>query len=131
MIILTIFILLIRVHNISFHLFLSSWISFKSILVQTSLGSLFETLHASWTWLSVSFPRLGKFSAILFKYVLCRCLSLFSFRDPYNTNVSTLDISKVSNCSHSFLFFFFFCSFFFPQWFLVLFYLANSFLSII
>ena len=28
-------------------------------------GNLFGTLCASWTWMSVFFPRLGKFSAIM------------------------------------------------------------------
>ena len=54
------------------------------------------TLCAAWTWLTISFPVLGTFSAIislslffsyyLFKYFPRSFLSLFSFYDPYNVN---------------------------------------------
>jgi len=40
------------------------------------------TLCASWTWFTVSFPILGKVSAIISKYFLRFFLSLFSFWDP-------------------------------------------------
>ena len=34
------------------------------------------TLYASWTWLTISFPMLGKFSAIMF----CNCWSLYELK---------------------------------------------------
>ena len=59
-------------------------------------------LCASWTWLSISFPMLGKFSAIIlqiFSQVLP--LSLFSFWDPCNANVVAsnvvLEVSSVGS----------------------------------
>ena len=36
---------------------------------------LYGTLHASWTWLAISFPTMGKFSTIIFKIFL---ISFFS-----------------------------------------------------
>ena len=52
---------------------------------------LFATVCAFWTWMSVSFPRLGKFPTIMSS-------NMFSvlpptptpFWDPYNVNVSML-----------------------------------------
>ena len=47
------------------------------------LGSiLVETVCAFWTWLTISFPMLGKFSGILFKYFLRSFLS-----SPYWTPI--------------------------------------------
>ena len=44
------------------------------------------TLCASWTWLTISFPMLGKFSAIILQ-IFYQVLSLsFSFWDPYIAN---------------------------------------------
>ena len=69
---------------------------------------LFGTLCAFWTWMSVSFPSFGKFSAIISSNMFSApFLSLFSFWDSYNANVSMLDVvSEVSNSPHFFLFFF-------------------------
>ena len=40
---------------------------------------LFGTLFASWTWMAVSFSRLGKFSAVIFSNMFSNpFLSLFS-----------------------------------------------------
>ena len=56
--------------------------------------------------LDVYFPMLGKFSAIVFKYVLCS-LSL-SFCDSYERNVTMLDVfSEVSLSLFIFIFYFF------------------------
>ena len=54
------------------------------------------TLFGSWTWISVFFPRLGKFSAIMsaimssLSFSLSLSLSPHSFWDPCNANVSML-----------------------------------------
>ena len=41
---------------------------------------------ASWTWLTISFPMLGKFSGIISSNIFSGP-SLFSFWDPYNVNI--------------------------------------------
>ena len=54
---------------------------------------LFGTLCASWTCMSVSFTKLGKCSFIIFiKYVSDFLLFLFSFWNPYDTNVRMLEV---------------------------------------
>ena len=40
------------------------------------------TLYASWTWLTISFPKLGKFSAIISSNIFSDPVSLLSFWDP-------------------------------------------------
>lgn len=74
-------------------------ISFKmvsltlAILITVYLGvglfgfTLFETLCASWTWMSVSLPRLGKLSAIISLNKVSVPFSFFSFWGSYNKNV--------------------------------------------
>ena len=58
---------------------------------------MFETPFVSWTWMSVSFPRLGKFSAISFSRIFLAPFSLFSFYDPRNTNARIPDaVPKIS-----------------------------------
>ena len=47
------------------------------------------TLCASWTWLIISFPTLGKFSANISSNIF-QGLSLSSFLDPYNANIHVL-----------------------------------------
>ena len=48
------------------------------------------TLCTSWIWLIISFPKLGKFSAIISSN---RFLSLlFSFWNPYNVNVGAFNV---------------------------------------
>ena len=49
------------------------------------------TLCASWTWLTISFPMLGKFSAIISSNIFS-FLSLSSFWDPYNVNVDVFNV---------------------------------------
>ena len=69
-----------------------------AILITMCLGVfhfgliLFGTLCSSWTWMSVSFLNLGKFSANISSYMFSVSFSLFSFRAPYNDNVSALDV---------------------------------------
>ena len=48
---------------------------------------LLGILSDFWTWISVSFPRLGKFSAIILPSKLS-AIFLLSFWDPYNANVA-------------------------------------------
>ena len=71
---------------------------------------LYGTLCASWTWLTIPFSMLGKFSTIIslkmFSYLF---LYLFFFRDPYNLNVDASDIvpelsESIFSSSHSFYF---------------------------
>ena len=79
---------------------------------------LYGTLCACWTWLTISFSMLGKFSTIIsskiFSYPF---FFLFFFGDPYNSNVSVFDIvSEVSDTNlgsfHSFYFILLFRSYF-------------------
>ena len=53
---------------------------------------LYGTLCASWTWLTISFSMLGKFSTIISKHFLIQFLFLFFFWDLYNLNVGAFDI---------------------------------------
>ena len=46
---------------------------------------LYGTRCASWTWVAISFPRLGKFSTLISS-------GIFSFWDPYNANVVEFNI---------------------------------------
>ena len=54
---------------------------------------LYGTLYASWTWQTISFSMLGKFSTIvsseMFSYPL---LFLVFFWDPYNLNFGAFDL---------------------------------------
>ena len=49
-------------------------------------------LCASWTWLTISFPVLGKFSAIISLNIFSGSFSPFFFWDPYNANVGTFNV---------------------------------------
>ena len=71
----------------------------------SSLGLSYLGLCASWTWLTISFPMLGKFSTIISSSIFS---GLFSFWDPYNVNVSVFNVAP----EISWLSFFFFSSFF-------------------
>ena len=53
-----------------------------------------ETPCASWTWLTISFPMLGKFFASISLNIFSGpfSLSLFSYWDPYNVNVGVLNV---------------------------------------
>ena len=48
------------------------------------------TLCTSWTWLTISFPLLGKFSAIMLSNIFSG--SLFSFWEAYYMNVGAFNI---------------------------------------
>ena len=52
------------------------------------------TLCASWTWLTVSFPIFGKFSANISANIFSGpfSLSLSSFWDLYNVNVGAFNV---------------------------------------
>ena len=71
---------------------------------------LYRTLYTSWTWLTISFSMLGKFSTIIsLKFFFILFLYLFFFRDPYNLNVGAFDIVPevsvtIFSSSHSFYF---------------------------
>ena len=66
---------------------------------------LFGTLYGSWTWISVSFPRLGDFSAII---QIRRVFFFFFLLGPCNVNVSILDvIPEISNYPRFFIYLFF------------------------
>ena len=75
---------------------------------------LFGSVCASWTWMPVFVPRLGRFAAFISSNKLSApfspSLSLFSFWAPYNSNVSMLDVlTEVSLiCPHFLKFFFLF-----------------------
>ena len=69
----------------------------------TSLGLSCVGLCASWTWISVSFLRLGMFSAIILSNKLSVSLSSHS-----GTNISTLDV--VSEVPYTIFINHFFCS---------------------
>ena len=93
----------------------------------SSLGKfLCETLFASWTWVTVSFPQLGKLSVIFFLNIFSQALS--SSWDPYNVNISVLNSQR----SQTVLIFFFSFLFSVQQpWFILLFSrpLIHSFVS--
>ena len=71
-----------------------------------------RTLCASWTWLVIFFPMLGKFSASvislklslqIFSQVLC----LFFFWEPYNADFAAFNVlPDLLGCIHLFSFFF-------------------------
>ena len=65
------------------------------------------TLCASWTWVAVSFPKLGKFSTIISSNIFSGSFSLsLLLWDPYNVNIGTfiavLEVSQAVIPSHSF-----------------------------
>ena len=52
---------------------------------------LYGTLCASWNWVTISFPMLGKFSTII-SFFHRPFLFLFFFWDPYNSNVGAFSV---------------------------------------
>ena len=71
---------------------------------------LYGSLCASWTKLTLSFPKLGKFSTIMSSNIFSvRFLFLFFFSDPYSSNVGAFNVvpevsETVLNSFHSFFF---------------------------
>ena len=79
---------------------------------------LYGTLWASWTWLTISYFILGKFSTIIStKKFFTSFLFLFFFSEPYNSNVGAFDMvpedsETVLSSFHSFCFILLFRSYF-------------------
>ena len=78
---------------------------------------LYGTLHASWTWLTISFSVLGKFSTVISQNFLTPFLFLFFFWKPYNSNVGVFDIvpdisETILSSFHAFYFILLFRSYF-------------------
>ena len=79
---------------------------------------LYGTLSASWAWVTISFPMLGKFSTIISLNIFLRhFLFLFFLWDPYNLNVVAFNVvpevsETVFISFHSFFFILFLCSYF-------------------
>ena len=75
-----------------------SWSLIFDNLIRNCIGVslfqfiLFETLSASWSWISVSFPSLGKFSAIISLNNFLAPFLLVSFSEPYNANICPLEV---------------------------------------
>ena len=72
---------------------------------------LYGTLCTSWTWMTISFPMLGKFLTIISSNIFSDpfFLSFFFFWDPYNSNVCVFSVVPevsdiVLNYFHSFYF---------------------------
>ena len=73
---------------------------------------LFGTLWVSWTWVVISFPTLGKFSAIISSSIfLMVFLFVFFFWDSYDSNVVAsnivLEVSEIVLISFNLFSFFF------------------------
>ena len=74
---------------------------------------LYGTLCTSWSWMLVSFPRLGKFLAVIYSNIFSGLLSLFSSGTPIMQILVHLMLSqRYLKLSFLFIlfFFFFFCS---------------------
>ena len=84
----------------SFYLyFFSIWL--MCVLTCSSLGLAYMGLCSSWTWVTVSFPMLGKCSVIISSYILSGFFSLFSFWEPYTVNIDAFNVvPEVSLCPH-------------------------------
>lgn len=63
------------------------------------------TLRVSWTWISISFPRLRKFSTII-SSIISPCFSLCLLWDHYNANIILHDIEPEITYLHFLKFFF-------------------------
>lgn len=65
-------------------------------MIGVSLGSSILGLCVSWTWMFVSFTRLGTFSVI----ISLNRFSVFYCWDPYNANVNRLDVVPEAPSTH-------------------------------
>ena len=83
------------------------WLVCDSVCFSTML-ILYRTICASWSWLTISFPMLGKFSTIISSNFFSDPFSHLCFsKDAYNSNDSAfnifLDVSEtILNSFHSF-----------------------------
>ena len=73
---------------------------------------LYGTLCASWTWWTISFSMLGKFSTIISSKIFSYPLFLFFFWDPYNSRLVHLILPQrpLKLSSVPFILFTLFCS---------------------
>ena len=70
---------------------------------------LYGTLCTSWSWMLVSFPRLGKFLAVIYSNIFSGLLSLFSSGTPIMQILVHLMLSqRYLKLSFLFILFFFF-----------------------
>ena len=79
--------------------------------------TLYGTLCASWTWLTISFSMLGKLSTIISSKIFSYHFFFFFSWDPYNLNVGAFDIvpevsETIPSSFHSFYFILLFRSYF-------------------
>jgi len=61
--------------------------------------TLYGTLCASWTWVAISFPKLGKFLNVVSSDIFLRpyLFLFFFFWDPYNFNIGAFNtVTEVS-----------------------------------
>ena len=81
---------------LTFYLFFNC--QFDSVCLSVFLLGfiLSGNLWTSWTWLTISFPLLEKFSAIIFANFFSSPSSLFFFWDPYNQMLVHLMLSQSS-----------------------------------
>ena len=98
---------------------LSLCLVFVSLISMCLLGFiLYGILCTSWTWLTISFSMLGKFSTIISSKIFSYPFFFsFFFWDPYNLNVVAFDIvpevsETILSSFHSFYFILLFKSYF-------------------
>ena len=94
------YLIFVRLINICFSMFLFVYI-------------LYRALCASWTWVTISFPILGKFFTIIFSNIFSDPFSFYSFSEtPINQMLVHLMLSQESLRLSTFLFILFslFCS---------------------
>ena len=90
---------------------------------------LYGTHCASWTWLTISFSMLRKFSTIISSKIFSYHFFFSFFWDPYNLNVDAFDIvPEVSETILSYLTSFYFTLFFRSYFYHFVFQLTDSFL---
>ena len=84
--------------NILFHLLIFVNLSIMCLGIFLLGFILPGILYASWTWGTISFPTLGKFSAIISSNIFWSSFPLFSFWDPYNANVGAFYVPEAVDC---------------------------------